>query len=47
MTFSMEVKNSKRYTSTGGLGLGGFDGTKLKDQIDRAAKNACFECPRR
>jgi hypothetical protein len=38
------VKDSQRYASTGGWGFGSYDGASREDQLDSAARNACFSC---
>jgi hypothetical protein len=38
------VKDNKRYASTGGWGFGSYDGDSRENQLDSAAKNACFTC---
>ena len=38
------VKDSQRYESTGGWGFGSYDGDSREDNLDGAAKKACFEC---
>jgi hypothetical protein len=38
------VKDSTRYASTGGWGFGSFDGATLENQLDAAARRACFAC---
>jgi Cytochrome P460 len=43
-TVGVMVKDSKRYESTGGWGFGSFDGATKENQLDSAARKACFEC---
>jgi len=38
------VKDSKRYASTGGWGFGSYDGGSRENQLDSAARTACFAC---
>jgi hypothetical protein len=38
------VKDGQRYSSTGGWGFGFYDGDTLKDQLDGAGRQACFQC---
>jgi len=38
------VKDSKRYASTGGWGFGKYNTVTLADELDSAARNACFQC---
>jgi hypothetical protein len=38
------VKDSQRYVSTGGWGFGTFDGATTENELDSAARKACFQC---
>jgi hypothetical protein len=38
------VKDSKRYSASGGWGYGSFDGATKEDLLDAAARTACYEC---
>lgn len=38
------VKDNQRYASTGGWGFGSYDGDSREDNLDSAAKKACFQC---
>ena len=38
------VKDTKRYASTGGWGFGSYDGDSRENQLDSAARDACFAC---
>ena len=38
------VKDSQRYSSTGGWGFGSYDGVTLEDRLDSAGRQACFQC---
>lgn len=38
------AKDSLRYGATGGWGFATYDGDSQQDQLDSAAKKACFEC---
>lgn len=38
------VKDSQRYGKTGGWGFGKYDGVTQVDELDSAARTACFQC---
>jgi hypothetical protein len=38
------VKNSQRYSSTGGWGYGSFDDGSRVDKLDGKAREACHQC---
>ena len=38
------VKDSKRYSSTGGWGYGTFDGDSKQDLLDAAGRKTCYTC---
>ena len=38
------VRDSRRYSATGGWGFATYDGASRSDNLDAAARDACFEC---
>jgi hypothetical protein len=38
------VKDSKRYSETGGWGFGSYDEGSKTNTLDAAARNACYQC---
>lgn len=38
------VKDSARYSATGGWGFGSFDGEPMTDTLTDANRTACFTC---
>jgi hypothetical protein len=38
------VKDSQRYSSTGGWGYGGFDDESRTDKLDAKQREACHQC---